>query len=92
MQALVNVSTASPNAPVTPLLLLRDTAADTLSTFGDIFIDPRSDLWLNGPLVFITEEGKTSVQMKGLDRKSLLRAQIQLSEACAESQGKLAKI
>lgn len=43
-------------APVTPLLLLRDTAANTLSTFGDIFIDPRSDLWLNGPLVFMTEE------------------------------------
>lgn len=69
-RALVNVNTASPDSPVTPLLLLRDTAADTLSTFGDIFIDPRSDLWLNGPLVFITEERmerKTSVQMKSLD-------------------------
>ena len=55
-QALVNVNTLAPNSPVTPPLLLRDTAADTLSTFGDIFIDPRSDLGLNGPLVFITEE------------------------------------
>lgn len=87
MQALVNMSTASLNSPVTPPLLLRDTAADTLSTFGDIFIDPRSDLWLNGPLVFITEERKTSVQMKGLDRKSLLRAQIQLSEVCVQRAG-----
>lgn len=56
-QALINMSmVCSSNSPVTPLLLLRDTAAGTLSTFGDIFIDPRSDLWVNGPLVFITEE------------------------------------
>lgn len=71
-EALKRVSPSSP--PVTALWLLRDPAADTLSTFGDIFIDPRSDLWLNAPLVFITEERKTSVQMKGLDRKGLLRA------------------
>lgn len=44
------------NSPVTPLLLLRDLASDTISRFGENFIDPHSDLWLNGPLVFITEE------------------------------------
>lgn len=53
---LINVNMVPSNPPVTPLRLLRGAAADTLSTFGDIFIDPRSDLWLNGPLVFITEE------------------------------------
>lgn len=44
--------------PVIPQLVLRDAAADALSTFGDIFIDPGSDRWLNGPLVFITGEEK----------------------------------
>lgn len=66
MNRLINIDLKAPykcehglssNPPVTPWQLLRDTAAEhTLSTFGDIFIDPGSDRGLNGPLVFITEE------------------------------------
>lgn len=52
--------------PVVPRLFLRDTAADTLSTFGDIFIDPSNDRWLNGPPVFITEEEANICTNEGL--------------------------